>query len=147
MPVIESIVSQHAEEVAFLWLLRDAAVTAPHYSLADLAEFDDRVEAHIDGLRITSDASWASCTEGLQQQESSEVFTAAMIALEGENPRRTEQVCAAVEAAPETARGFVSAIGWTPPDRLRSKVAGLLELDSPLWRRVGITACAVHRID
>jgi RecJ-like exonuclease len=35
--VIESIVEQHAEEEAFLWLLRDAAVQAPHYSLKDLA--------------------------------------------------------------------------------------------------------------
>jgi len=38
--VIESIISQYAEEAAFLWLLRDAAVSAPHYSLADLAELD-----------------------------------------------------------------------------------------------------------
>jgi hypothetical protein len=48
--VIESIVEQHAEEAAFLWLLRDAAVRAPHYSLKDLADIDERVEAHIDGL-------------------------------------------------------------------------------------------------
>jgi hypothetical protein len=31
--IIIDIVSQHAEEVAFLWLLRDLAVYAPHYSL------------------------------------------------------------------------------------------------------------------
>jgi hypothetical protein len=37
--IIPSVVMQHAEEAAFLWLLRDAAVSAPHYSLADLAAF------------------------------------------------------------------------------------------------------------
>jgi len=76
MPSIGSIVSQHVEEAAFLWLLRDIAVTAP-YSLADLAVLDDRIEAHLDGLRITADAGWHSCVEGLQQKESGEVFTAA----------------------------------------------------------------------
>ena len=43
--VIESIVEQHAEEAAFLWLLRDAAVQAPHYSLNDQAGLDERVES------------------------------------------------------------------------------------------------------
>jgi len=112
-----------------------------------ISELDDRVEAHLDGLRIAGDKGWSYCAEGLQQEESGEVFAAAVIALEGENPRRIEQVCAAVEAAPETARGFVSAIGWTAPDKLHGKVAGLLESQSPLWRRVGIAACAVHRVD
>jgi hypothetical protein len=45
--IIPIIVEQHAGEAAFLWLLRDAAVRAPHYSLKDLARLDDRVEAHM----------------------------------------------------------------------------------------------------
>ena len=49
-PVISSIVSQHAEEAAFLWLLRSHALRAPHYALKDLAKLDGRVEAHLDGL-------------------------------------------------------------------------------------------------
>jgi len=53
--VIESIVEQHAEEATFLWILRDAAAQAPHYSLKDLADIDERVEAHIDGLRVAGD--------------------------------------------------------------------------------------------
>jgi len=52
-----------------------------------------------------------------------------------------------VESAPETARGFIFAIGWTAPDKLSGKVGELLESQSPLWRRVGIAACAVHRVD
>ncbi len=42
-PIIESIVTQHAEEAAFLWLLRDSAIQEPHYSLKGLAKLDDRV--------------------------------------------------------------------------------------------------------
>ena len=54
--IIESIVTQHAEEAAFLWLLREGAVDAPHYSLKDLVEHDSRVEAHLDGLRVAGEA-------------------------------------------------------------------------------------------
>ncbi|MCR1764356.1 hypothetical protein NAG16_14970, partial [Pseudomonas aeruginosa] len=47
---IAAIVDQHAEEAAFLALLRDYAVRAPHYDLEELAELDQRIEAHLDGL-------------------------------------------------------------------------------------------------
>jgi hypothetical protein len=56
---IAEIVSQHAEEAAFLWLLRSKAIRAPHYALNDLAKLDDRVEAHVDGLRAA--ATWWDC--------------------------------------------------------------------------------------
>ncbi|MCB2261330.1 MAG: hypothetical protein LGR52_00030 [Candidatus Thiosymbion ectosymbiont of Robbea hypermnestra] len=52
MPAIESIVSQHAEEAAFLWLLRDAAVCAPHYSLAELARIAGEALSLITGLDL-----------------------------------------------------------------------------------------------
>ena len=67
--IIEDIIIQHAEDAAFLWLLRDAAVTQPHYDLDDLAELDNRVEAHLDGLRIAGDAGWEICWDALIYQE------------------------------------------------------------------------------
>jgi len=45
--IVIFIVGQHAEDAAFFWLQRDAAVREPHYSLADLAKLDNRVEANI----------------------------------------------------------------------------------------------------
>ena len=44
--VIPEILSRHAEEAAFLWLLRDRAVARPQYTLSTLTELDQRVEAH-----------------------------------------------------------------------------------------------------
>jgi len=46
--IIAEIVSQHAEEAAFLWLLRNNAIHAMHYTLKDHYEFNDHIEAHID---------------------------------------------------------------------------------------------------
>ena len=64
---ITEILTQLAEEAAFLWLLREAAVRAPHYSLADLGKLDNRVEAHIDGLRISGDDGWEVLKKQLEK--------------------------------------------------------------------------------
>jgi uncharacterized protein (TIGR02270 family) len=146
-PVIPHIIDQHAEEAAFLWLLRDRAVSAPHYRLTDLAKLDDRVEAHIDGLRIAGDDGWEAVRNNLAALEPGEIFAAGVLALEGDRVERLNRLYSTVEEAPETARGFISALGWVEPRHLRGKVNGLLVSDSPLWRRVGIAACALHRTD
>jgi hypothetical protein len=53
-----AVVTQHAENAAFLWLLRNGAVNEPNYALKDLAIQDDRVEANLDGLHIAVEAGW-----------------------------------------------------------------------------------------
>lgn len=58
MSIIQKIIDIHAEEAAFLWLLRRGAVHAPHYDLEDLAKLDARVEAHIHGLRTAGEIGW-----------------------------------------------------------------------------------------
>ena len=63
MTIISVVIEQHAEEAAFLWLLRSGAVQKPNYDLNDLTELDNRVEAHVDGLRIAGDAGWDICQE------------------------------------------------------------------------------------
>ncbi len=147
LSVIPHIIDQHAEEASFLWLLRHAAVTAPHYDLADLAKLDDRVEAHLDGLRVAGDYGWKIAQENMQNEEPGEIFTAAVLALEGRSIERLQLVYQLVEQAPETLTGLISALGWVEPRYLQGKVNGLLVSDNALWRRVGIRACAVHRVD
>lgn len=145
--IIESIVSQHAEEAAFLWLLRDAAVQAPHYNLKDLAHLDNRAEAHLDGLRIAGDSGWEICADALAHEESGEIFTAAVLALELQDARRIQQIYTTVESTPEAARGLISAFGWVSPDTMQASINDLLASTSPFWRWIGISCCAIHRID
>src|SRR5829696_4357506 len=101
MPIIEPIITQHAEETSFLWILRNAAVDAPHYRLDHLAALDERVEAHIDGLRIAGDAGWQICADQLAQfGEAGEVFTAGVLALELRDAEKLRKVLASAEASP-----------------------------------------------
>ena len=76
--ILTHIVEQHAEEAAFLWLLRDKAVDAPHYKRHHLARLDERVEAHVDGLRVAGEAGREIAWSQLQQWgEMGEMFAAA----------------------------------------------------------------------
>src|SRR4051812_27330769 len=77
----QEVVDQHAEEAAFLWTQRDRATEAPQYALKDLAKLDERVEAHVDGLRVAADAGWATALAQLDQGRG-EVFAASVLAFE-----------------------------------------------------------------
>ncbi len=145
--IIPHIIEQHAEEASFLWLLRRAAVHAPHYDLKDLVTLDERVEAHLDGLRIAGEEGWEVCLGNLATQEPGELFAAGVLALEGNDFSRLEELYRIAEEAPKAMTGLISALGWVEAHCLRGKVNGLLVSKSPLWRWVGISACAIHRID
>jgi uncharacterized protein (TIGR02270 family) len=145
--VLENIVSQHAEEAAFLWLQREAAVGDPHFYLKDLVKWDNRVEAHIDGLRIAGEPGWELCVEQLRWEEPGEVFAAGLLALESGERAKLARVLDLVDRVPETARGLISAFGWVPFEQVRETVDDCLRSTSPLLRRLGIAASAIHRID
>lgn len=147
--VIEAIVEQHVDEVPFLWHLRDAAVSAPNYSLDDLAELDERIEAHLDGCRVDYRLSAELCAQTLDGGSGGggETFTAAVLALTARDDRRLADIVAGAQGSPEAARGLVSAFGWVEPDALRGTVQGLLRSDAPFARGIGIAACLAHRVD
>ncbi len=145
--IIKDIVAEHADEAPFLWFLRDLAVRAPQYDLDDLVELDERLEANLEGLRVGGEAGWEIAAEQLSQEEAGEVFVAGVLALESRNPARLELVLAVAEAVPETARGFISALGWVTPQQLKGTGKTFLNGGSPFLRRLGIAACSLHRVD
>ena len=144
--IIEDIVSQHAEEAAFLWLLRANAVAAPHYNLKDLADLEERIEAHLDGLLVAGDEGWPFCEEGLKHEETGEVFAAGFIALDSARDDWLAPVLETVAVAPETSAGLISALGWVPREKLKGHVVDWLKSDSLLYRQLGIGACTVQRV-
>jgi uncharacterized protein (TIGR02270 family) len=147
LSIIDSVIEQHAEEAAFLWLIRSGAVRAPHYSLADLAYLDGRIDAHIDGLRIAGDIGWEICREALGGEEAGEVFAIAVLAFESGNEARIQIVLKAGSDPSQLSRGLVSALGWLPYRQAERHIKQFLTAASPSLRRIGIAAYAVHRQD
>jgi len=147
MPIIESIITQHAEEAAFLWLLRDAACHEPHYSLKDLAKLDDRVEAHLDGLRIAGYEGRAVYNEVWAMEDAGEIFAASEMAFESSGPDRIDRVLKIAASTPKLSRGVISALGWLPYDQASAHIGPLLGPGDANLCRIGLAASVAHRRD
>jgi uncharacterized protein (TIGR02270 family) len=143
---IPRVVDQHAEEASFLWRLRQAAVHAPHYLLADLARLDGRIEAHLDGLQVAGDPGWEIVKAQLDETgEPGEVFAAAVLAFERGDAAEIQDVAAAGTVKPDSVRGLVSALGWLTYDTASTRMKPFLEAADPVLKRIGIAASAIHR--
>jgi uncharacterized protein (TIGR02270 family) len=144
--VLVEVVAIHAEESASLWLLRDRAVHEPHYRLSDLSGLDDRIEAHLDGLRVAGDPGWEIARAALLEfGGAGEIFAAGVLAFEGGDEGRVSDALTVAAASPTAARGLVSALGWLPVEQASKYVKTLLATSVPAHRRVGIAASAIHR--
>jgi uncharacterized protein (TIGR02270 family) len=147
LEVIRTIIDQHAADAAFLWLLRDRMVSQPHFLARDLASLDERIEGHLDGLRIAGEAGWLACQDALQYNEPGEIFTAAVMAFTIGEDGRINDVLQACCGTPELTRGVVSALGWLAYDQAEAHIRDLLASNSPALRRIGLAGAAVHRRD
>src|SRR5208337_3390113 len=143
---IEEVVALHAGDAPFVWAQRDAAVRAPHFKIKDLAKLDERVEAHIDGLRVGGDTGWEIVKTALEEGKPGMVFAAAVLAFEGGEAAKVQVVLDVGTATPATARALVSALGWLDAEVASPHIRALLNASEPVLRRVGIAAAAAHRL-
>lgn len=146
-PVIPRILSQHVEEASFLWVLRDIAIHAPHYTLKDLSSLDTRIEAHLEGLNVAGPDGWRICVEELKWAEPGEVFAASAVAFASDDVSRMQPILDAVRESPELARGMIGALGFLPRRIVMARITQLASSHSADLRFIGLSACAIHRID
>lgn len=144
---IHHILEQHTEEVSFLWFLRSRAVNAPHYKLFELNRLDSRVEAHLDGLRVAGVEGWEYCEQALELGEPGSFFAAALLALESKDTDKLSIMITKAEAMPKAGDALISALGWIEPAKLAGTVKELLNSASSFQRYIGLSACAIHRVN
>jgi uncharacterized protein (TIGR02270 family) len=145
-PVIPAVLERHAEEAAFLWLLRDRAVARPHYTLDTLTELDQRVEAHLDGLRVAGEiGARLAHDQFLEFPEPGEVFVAAVLAFETASTAAIPQLLDAVEVAPALGRAVVSAVGWLSDEAAAVALPLLHSWGTSAARYVGLAGAAIRR--
>jgi len=140
------VIEQHAEEAGFLWTLRHQAVHAPHYDLADIAELDEAVEAHLDGLRIAGQTGWDIAIA--QAQDAPEnIFPLAILAFGGSSREHLRDAFNLGSADEETLPALISALGWLDHATVAPILNMLMTAQLPIYRQVGLAASAIHRKD
>lgn len=141
------IISQFTDEAAFLWVLRSRAIGAPHFSLQDLTQLDERLEAHIDGLRVAGQAGLDICSEALDHQYPETIFPAAVLSFESRDEDRIQLVIKSHNNDPACAKVLISALGWLTYAQAAPHIENLLTNQSAFCRYIGIAASAIHRHD
>jgi len=145
--ILQDIISEHASEAAFLWLFRDQAVRSPAYTLDDLAELDERLEAHLDGLRLAGEEAWHICQQEFGWGDPGEIFTGAIIAFARQRETWISQLLEYAAESPNQIRAAVSALGWMTWHAAAPHLRQLLSSENPTHRYIGIAGAAIHRAD
>ncbi|HOL37332.1 MAG TPA: TIGR02270 family protein [Rubrivivax sp.] len=141
------VVRQHVEDAAHLRQVRRVLVRAPHVALHRLARHDERIAAHVDGMVVNAAAARRLVLEALASPSPGGAFAAATLALLTDDDALLADLRALAATLPQVFDGLASALGWVGPARLRGTVRDLLASGMPALQRLGITACALHRVD
>ncbi|MBS0509657.1 MAG: TIGR02270 family protein [Proteobacteria bacterium] len=144
---IAIVVQQHASEAAHLRQVRSVLIAAPHVKLLQLRRLDDRIAAHLDGLAVAGEFGSRLCDAALESPGTGEFFFAAVRALDVRKVDSLDKALALAAALPEALTGLVSAFGWVSATDLKGVVTSLLTSPDLFRQRIGITACALHRVD
>ncbi len=140
VPFDEDILAEHADEAAGLWSLRQALARRPQMRLADLAEHDERIEAHLDGLRLAGSNGWRVASEiSAQAPGPASLFVLAALACEADEADvRRSAIAESVLADPAVVAGVVAGFTWVITPRTASASTTWWQADAPSLRYVAL---------
>jgi uncharacterized protein (TIGR02270 family) len=145
--ILADVVRRHAEIAADLYSLRSRLVAAGCLRLFEIRRLDDRIDANLDGLSLVGEDDWPLYETALDSAPAGALFTRGIQALKGVEQSRLDRLFEVAEGDSVGRAGFISAFGWLKSSQLRGKVVALLVAPDSFRRLVGISACAMHRID
>lgn len=129
--ILPPIVNVHFSELQALWEQRSHAVRNPDYFVKDLADLDERIEAHADGLVVALQRGNSMFVEALGAGEPYAVFAAAYPLLQTESPDDAALVLHAFRSAEGAALlGFRDAFCHAPTRHTLSGLRGIAAGDA-----------------
>jgi uncharacterized protein (TIGR02270 family) len=141
---IPGLLTQHLEELEFLWGQRRIAMHSPRHFLRDFLHLNERLEAHIQGLLNVPQAMPDLLLPQLQAAESRDsVFAAACPLLRLANAEITVQVVKCFQQSDAaTAPGFRDAFSFAPGGLFVNGLKQVLHDGEPLHAAYAATALA-----
>jgi uncharacterized protein (TIGR02270 family) len=144
------VAERHADEVDFLWPMRDSATNSTAHDLDTLARWDERLDAHLDGLRFAGDHGWNAALDLLKSKAEQDkgwgsAFGAAWMAVEQAD---FEWFAAVLDLAVGGNRGgdkaIIAALAFASPERAQRFLRPLVTAKHAILQRMGIAAAAAH---
>jgi len=146
---IPALLDIHAEDLAFLWGQRRAALDSPEHTLRDFANLNERIEAHVQGLLVApADVLRQRLEAALAKAdaERDDVFAAAIATLRCEDSSVAQQAIAEFSRASGPALlGLRDAMGQASAARVVDELTNALANAKPSVAAAAAVALANHR--
>ncbi len=135
------LLEEHAGEAAFLAELRSQAFVSYRQTLTSLAELDERLLAHLDGLLVAPDAAWELAGAGLTSDQPGEAFVAAWLALAGGDDAWTDALEGAL-VEPASLEGLSGALRLARGEHVERRLTRLASREDLVVRALALDALA-----
>lgn len=145
--MIRTMIEEHAREAAELSALRAGFLMAPDRSLRDLCALDERIEAHLDGLRIGGRGAARLCERATDLGGPEELFVSATLAFESRDRARIGFVVDAACADPMLRRAAATSLTWLARAEAEPIVLELSRSAIAALRWLALSAAAAHRLE
>lgn len=139
---------RHRDEAELLWTLRLCAVDAHGQHLWSLLRLDDRLDAHLDGVRIAIESGIPLGPSRIEERHPGRAFVAASLGTALGDRTLLAALFEAADTMPSVRRAVAAALGWSP-QRAAQPVIDVLVASCATDARchLALAACAAHRVD
>jgi uncharacterized protein (TIGR02270 family) len=123
---IPDLLEQHVEEIEFLWAQREVALGSPRYTMRELAQLDERIEAHVQGVIAAAEHAIPLLEERLAATEAPAVFAGAypMLRLGGQYVSRVLEIFSASRGP--RLDGITRALSMAPVEAFLPQIRSLV---------------------
>lgn len=147
---IPIVVRRHAEEVATRWWRRDSAyVDHPRTGFSTLAQYDETIDAHLDGLQLAGSLGLDMLEQALAVNApdiSADIFAALALAYLSEDEAVIADMLARTDALPGKAWALQGVFAWHDTARVKAALEAHLGDANPRYRDAALAQCHTHRL-
>ena len=138
------VLEEHLDEAAFLWTQWERALVSPLFALADIAELEERLLAHVDGLVVGGEAAATELLlPGLETDELERIAVSALALLGGSGKQEREELLKVFDTGDEVQRtGIGRALGLSEAEGLEAVLIPRLTAEPPGVQLAALQALA-----
>jgi len=139
------VLAEHAQQASFLWLQRERAAAAPHYRLRHLGSLDERLQAHLQALRLAGPTGLRLARRQLGEIDAGSLFVAAWLGFSLADREAMSDAVAIAGADASLPAVLVQALAWQDLDALQPALHRLGHSPSAAHRTLALAVRVAHR--
>lgn len=150
-PAIEIVVRRHLEEVATRWWRRDSAYIG-HWRIPfdELVEFDQTIDAHLDGLLEAGPLGLALAEKGMANKApdlSGDIFAAYALALLAQDELAVRHFFTCTDAMPDKAQALAGVLAFSDTPFVARVLQAHLHSPNLRWQDVALAQLHTHGLN